>query len=266
MSRARFERPCREWDYIIVGGGTAGCVLAARLTEDKNTSVLMLEAGGEYPRILSVPLAGMREAIRYSWKFFTSQQPGLAHRRLSFPFGKVLGGSSSINAMMYYRGNASSYRNWSDASDASWTFENLLPYFRKSERQEHGASEAHGDSGAIHVSDGRHRAPFSKAFVEACLETGMPYVSDFNDGDAEGAGFFQVMQKNGRRAGSASAYLKPVRARKNLRVETDAHVCRLLLERGRATGVEYLDGAGQTQRVYAAREVLLCAGAINSPA
>ena len=258
--------PSNEWDYVIVGGGTAGCVLAARLTEDPGTSVLLLEAGGEYPGlVLSAPLPGMRHMVRYSWKYFTRQQPELGHRRISFPFGKVLGGSSSINAMMYFRGTAAAYDRWREYGNPEWGFSDVLPYFRKAERQQRGGSDVHGASGPIHVSDPRHRAPFSQAFVEACLETGMRHVEDFNGPAPEGAGFFQVTQRSGRRAGAATGYLAPARRRKNLRVETYAEVEKVVLEGDRAVGVDYRVRSGEPQHARVRRELLICAGALNSP-
>jgi choline dehydrogenase len=258
--------PSNEWDYVIVGGGTAGCVLAARLTEDPGTSVLVLEAGGEYPGlVLSAPLPGMRHMVRYSWKYFTRQQPELGHRRISFPFGKVLGGSSSINAMMYFRGTAAAYDRWCEYGNPEWGFSDVLPYFRKAEHQQRGGSDVHGASGPIHVSDPRHRAPFSQAFVEACLETGMRHVEDFNGPAPEGAGFFQVTQRRGRRAGAATGYLAPARRRKDLRVETYAEVEKVVLEGDRAVGVDYRVRSGEPQRARVRRELLICAGALNSP-
>lgn len=255
----------REWDYIIVGGGTAGAVVAARLSEDHTARVLLLEAGGEYPAALSVPLPGMRYAAGYSWKYLTRQQAGLGYRRISLPFGKVVGGSSSVNAMMYYRGTPSCYDRWAFDGNSDWTFSRVLPYFRKSENQEHGSSPYHGIAGPVDVSDPRHRAPFSEAFVEACVETGLPYREDFNGPARHGAGFFQVTQRHGRRVSTADAYLKPARRRSGVRVETRALVTRLLRGRVRVNGVAFIDQAGETRAAYAAREVILSAGALNTP-
>lgn len=253
----------REWDYVIAGGGTAGCVLAARLSERRGLRILLLEAGGEYPGLLSVPLAGMRQITGYSWKYFTRQQAGLAHRRISLPFGKVLGGSSSNNAMMYYRGTAATYDRWEQLGCAGWNFASMLPYFRKAERWQHGSSEYHGGAGPVDVSEPRHMAPFSGAFVEACLERGIPLVRDFNQPSAEGAGFFAVMQRRGRRASAAVAYLGP--ARRRVEVETGALVHRVAIEKGRAAGVEFRTREGELRLARALREVILCAGALNSP-
>ena len=261
MSRATLAG---EWDHVIAGGGTAGCVLAARLSEQTGLRVLLLEAGGAYPGpALSVPLAGMRQTVNYSWKYFTQPQAGLAQRRISYPFGKLLGGSSSTNAMMYYRGSAASYDRWERLGCAGWDFTSLLPYFRKSERWQHGSSEYHGGSGPVDVSEPRHVAPFSRAFVEGCLERGMPLVPDFNHPAAEGAGLFAVMQRRGKRVNAATAYLQPARPRVD--IKTGALVHRVVIERGRAVGVEFSIGSGELCLARARREVVVSAGALNSP-
>lgn len=255
----------REWDYIVVGGGTAGCVLAARLTERSGTTVLLLEAGSEYPRILKIPLVGMQQTTAYSWKYFTAQQAGLGQRRLSYPFGKVLGGSSSTNAMMYYRGTRASYDRWHRLGNRGWSFDEVLPYFRKSEHYQHGASKYHGGDGPIHVSEPRHKAAFSEAFIEACLEQGWPHNPDFNGPSEAGAGYFPLMQRHGRRSSAAAAYLEPARGRIGLTVKTGALVRRVLLEGNRATGVEYTNRSGEPETAEAAAEVILSAGALNTP-
>lgn len=261
MSRATLAG---EWDHVIAGGGTAGCVLAARLSEQTGLRVLLLEAGGAYPGPpLSVPLAGMRQTVNYSWKYFTQPQAGLAQRRISYPFGKLLGGSSSTNAMMYYRGSAASYDRWERLGCAGWDFTSLLPYFRKSERWQHGSSEYHGGSGPVDVSEPRHVAPFSRAFVEGCLERGMPLVPDFNHPAAEGAGLFAVMQRRGKRVSAATAYLQPARPRVD--IKTGALVHRVVIERGRAVGVEFSIGSGELCLARVRREVVVSAGALNSP-
>jgi choline dehydrogenase len=255
----------REWDYIIVGGGTAGCVLAARLSERRGSRVLLLEAGGEYAQVLSVPLVGLRRTVAFSWKYSTVEQPGLSRRHISFPYGKVLGGSSSTNGMMYYRGGRASYDRWRELGNTGWSFSELLPYFRKCETWEHGASEFHGDSGPVHVSAPRHLAPFSAAFVEACKELGIPYTEDFNGRHDEGTGFYAVMQRRGRRASAAAAYLAPARHREGLRVETRAIVHKLLIDGSRVAGVAFQNREGRVQNVFASREVVLSAGPLNSP-
>jgi choline dehydrogenase len=255
----------REWDYIIAGGGTAGCVLAARLSEQQGTRVLLLEAGGEYPAVLTAPLVGLRQTSTYSWTYSTVQQPGAACRRISLPVGKVLGGSSSTNAMMYYRGTQSSYDRWEQLGNPGWSFAGVLPYFRKAETWEGGASEYHGGEGPVHVSNPRHTAPFSRAFVEACIEQGMPHLEDFNGPQEEGAGFYPVMQRRGRRASAAAAYLAPARRRPNLEVATGTLVRKLAMEGSRVSGVEFQSIDGAIHVAFAGREVILSAGALNSP-
>jgi choline dehydrogenase len=239
--------------------------LAARLTERPSTTVLLLEAGCEYPSVLKIPLVGMQQAAAYSWKHFTAQQTGLGHRRVSYPFGKVLGGSSSTNAMMYYRGTRASYDRWQQLGNPGWSFDEVLPYFRKSEHYQLGASEYHGGDGPIHVSEPRHKAAFSEAFIEACLEQGWPRNPDFNGPNEVGAGYFQLMQRRGHRSGAAEAYLKSARRRPGLTVKTSALVRRVLLEGNRATGVEYTNGNGEAETAEAAAEVILSAGTLNTP-
>jgi len=239
--------------------------MAARLTERPGTTVLLLEAGCEYPSILRIPLVGMQQTTTYSWKYFSAQQAGLGQRRLSYPFGKVLGGSSSTNAMMYYRGTRASYDLWQQLANPGWSFDELLPYFRKSEKYQYGASEFHGGDGPIHVSEPRHKAAFSEAFIEACLQQGWPYNEDFNGPNEIGAGYFPVMQRRGRRASAAEAYLEPARSRPGLSVETGALVRRVLLQGNRATGVEFTNRRGEFESAEAAQEVILSAGTLNTP-
>jgi choline dehydrogenase len=254
-----------EWDYIIVGGGTAGCVLANRLTQRRGTKVLLLEAGGPFSRLRnSVPLPSMRLKTRFSWDYFTLPQKHLAHRRLSLPLGQLLGGSSSVNAMMYSRGNSRDYDVWEKLGNRGWSYSEALRYYRKAEDQERGSSPHHGVGGPLAISDPRHRAPFSEAFVEACRELGIPANDNFNSATQDGAGFFQLAQKRGSRVSTATAYLRPARQRSELTVITKALVTKLVLNGRRATGVEYHNG-GERVRVDAAREVIVCGGAVNSP-
>jgi choline dehydrogenase len=254
------------WDYIIVGAGAAGCVLAWRLSGSApGTRVLVLEAGGPYRRLpLSVPLVGLRAKTAVSWKFVTCPQAHLADRSISWPLGKLLGGSSSNNAMMYCRGHPADFDRWRDLGNPGWAFRDVLPYFRRAEDQERGASEYHGVGGPLRVSDPRHRAPFSEAFVQACEEIGIPRNDDFNAAAQDGAGFYQVTQARGARVTTAEAYLEPARARRAVEVITRALACRILVEGGRAVGVEYRCATG-THHARAEREVLVAAGAVNSP-
>ena len=207
----------------------------------------------------------MRKITSLSWKYFSSQQTHLAGRQISLPFGKLLGGSSSTNAMMYVRGTPAAYDRWAELGNQGWSFAELLPYFRKSECYRNGSTEYHGGQGPIHVSPPRFRAPFSQAFVDACVEIGIPATEDFNGPSPEGAGYFQVMQRHGVRSGAATAYLKPARHRPNLCVVPHAEVQRIIIHGGRATGVEFRDECRQIGRVDVQREVILSAGALHSP-
>ncbi len=235
-----------EFDYIIIGGGTAGCVLAARLTEQPGVRVLLLEAGRDYPLTFSVPLASFRFTPPYQWRYRTTTQTGLRGRSLAFPTGKVVGGTSSINAMIYYRGPAASYDRWEQFGNTGWSYRDVLQYFRKSDE---------------FVSRPQHIAAFSQSFVDACMETGMRRTDDFNGPQEEGVGFYAVLQRDGRRAGAATSYLDPARRRSNLQVRTSALVRKILLEGNRAAGVELLNG----ETAFAAGEVILSAGALHSP-
>jgi choline dehydrogenase len=253
-------------DYIIIGAGSAGCVLANRLTEDPDVRVLLLEAGGkDTKQEIAIPAAFSKLfKSTCDWAYWTTEQIRLNHRALYWPRGKVLGGSSSLNAMIYSRGHHHDYDAWRDMGNAGWGFSDVLPFFKKAEHQQRGSSIWHGSNGPLHVSDLRTVNPLSQAFVEAGTEQGLSQNVDFNGEEKEGIGIFQVTQRRGKRCSTASAYLKPARSRANLVVLTEAQVTRLLLDRQRVIGVEYIQGNQPTQ-VRAEREVLLCAGAINSP-
>jgi choline dehydrogenase len=255
-----------RFDYIIVGAGSAGCVLAARLAEDPKTRVLLLEAGGrDTAKEVHIPAAFSKlYKTEADWNYSTEPEPCLQNRRLYWPRGKMLGGSSSMNAMIYVRGNRLDYDYWASLGNSGWGFDDVLPYFKKSQMQERGASEYHGGNGPLCVSELRFVNPLTRAFLASANELAVPSNPDFNGATQDGAGLYQVTQKNGRRHSAADAYLKPALHRKNLTVITGAHSTRVLLEAQRAVGLEYLHGSA-TAEVRAEREVILAGGTINSP-
>ena len=251
------------YDYVIVGAGSAGCVLAARLSEDPDTSVLLLEAGPpDVNQNIHVPLGYLSLArTEIDWDYASAPEPGCGGRRVSLPRGKVLGGSSSMNAMVYIRGNRRDYDEW---GVAGWSWEDLFPYFLKAEDNERGASEWHAVGGPLAVSDQRSGNRITPAFVEAGAEAGLPRNEDFNGAEQDGVGMYQVTQRGGMRASAAVSYLHPAGERPNLTVMPYMHVNRVLFEGKRAVGVEATQ-LGQVQELRAEREVILCGGAYNSP-
>ena len=254
-----------SYDYIVVGAGSAGCVLAARLTENPQTRVLLLEAGGpDSAREVQIP-AAFSKLFKTSvdWNCSTEEEPHLNGRRLYWPRGKMLGGSSSMNAMIYMRGNHLDYEHWKNLGNDGWGFHDVLPYFKKSENQERGASEYHGTDGPLNVSDLRYVNPLTRAFLAAAQEIGIAANPDFNAAMQDGAGLNQVTQKNGRRHSAADAYLRPALGRPNLHVVTAAHAARVLIERNRATGIAYIH-AGGARFARGAGEIILAAGTIHS--
>ena len=263
-----------EFDYVIVGGGSAGTALAARLSEAADVSVCLLEAGGRGDGILVrapaavVAMLPGRPRIN-NWAYKTVPQPGLNGRIGYQPRGKALGGSSAINAMLYVRGHASDYDGWAARGCTGWDWQGVLPYFRRSENNARGADEMHGSNGPLHVADQREPRPLTHAFVEAAMQMQHRRREDFNRGDNEGVGLYQVTQfhsedRAGERCSAAAAYLHPVMGRPNLEVITGAHATRVLFEGKRAVGVTYRRRR-QEAEVTARREVILCGGAFNSP-
>src|SRR5262245_25297269 len=253
-------------DYVIVGAGSAGCVLANRLSADPAVSVLLLEAGGpdSSPFIHTPAMMALLQDSLYDWRYRTVPQLSCNMRRFAWPRGRTLGGSSSINYMIYIRGHAADYDHWAKLGNTGWSYEDVLPLFKRSEHNERMEDRFHGRGGPLNVADHRFRHPLSEMFVEAAQKTGLPLNPDFNGAGQDGCGFYQLTQKDGLRWSAASAFLRPAMTRPNLTVITGALACRVCFEGRRAAGVEYVC-RGQSARAEAGREVILSGGAINSP-
>jgi choline dehydrogenase len=265
--RLREDRVEGSFDYIVVGAGSAGCVLANRLTASGRHRVLLIEAGGEDRNLwIHVPIgyAKLFTDARHNWLYNSEPEPELNGRQIIQPRGKVLGGSSSINGLLYIRGQAEDFNHWRQLGNAGWSFDDVLPYFRRAEDQQRGEDDLHGVGGPLSVCDVSEGHPLCDAFIAACEQAGLPRTDDFNGPSQEGAGYFQLTTRKGRRWSTARGYLKPARKRHNLAVVSNALTTRILFEGRRAVGVEYRkDGATHSARANA--EVILSSGAFNSP-
>jgi choline dehydrogenase-like flavoprotein len=254
------------YDYVIVGAGSAGCVLAARLSEDPGVKVALLEAGGQdsRPEIAMPQAFPMLLKSSVDWDLLGEEEPGLGGRRLYLPRGKVIGGSGSINAMIYVRGNRADYDEWAAGGAEGWSYDEVLPYFKRSEDNERGEDPFHGAGGPMSVSDSRAMSPLIETMIEASVLAGHEHNPDFNGARQEGVGRFQLTQRNGRRCSTAAAFLHPAEERPNLDVFTDAMALRILFDGARAVGVEVARG-GKVEEIRARRDVILSAGAYQSP-
>ncbi len=259
--------PAIEADFVIAGGGTAGCILAARLSEDPSARVILLEAGPpDRDKWIHIPLGYARlfGTGRYDWRYETEPEPNLDDRRIHWPRGKVLGGSGSVNGLVYLRGSPRDYDRWAQAGATGWSYDAVEPIFRGIEHWEGAPSEGRGREGKVHVAEPR-MAPAAAAFIESCVAAGLPRNRDWNNGQPiDGAGPVQLNTHRGRRSSTAQEYLKPARGRPNLQVITGAIATRIILADGRATGVAAITPAGE-QTIIARRQVVVCAGAIETP-
>src|SRR3954451_3987003 len=247
-----------RYDYIVVGAGAAGCAVANRLTADPATTVLLLEAGGpDRSPLIHMPVGFTKlSGPKVNWGFHTVPQRHLDNRPMYYPQGRTLGGSTSINAMIYIRGQREDYDRWAELGSKDWSFENVLPFFRRAERNERLNDEFHSIDGAMNVTEQVQHNPLSKAFVRAAQELGVKFIADFNGAVQEGVSWYDVTQKNARRESASTAYLGPARSRGNLTVQTRAQGTKVLVENGRAIGLQYLH-KGKPTTVYADREVIL---------
>jgi len=264
MTKAVADPP---WDYVIIGAGSAGCVLANRLSADGRNSVLLLEAGppDRYPWI-HIPIGYAKTMFHpvYNWCFKTEPDPGMNGREIYWPRGRTLGGSSAINGLIYIRGQREDYDGWAALGNSGWSYDDVLPFFRKLEHNVRGESPWHGADGPLWASDIGAKHELIEALIGAGEELGIPENDDFNGATQEGIGYYQLTTRHGLRCSTATAYLRPARARPNLRVDTEAHATRILFDGRKATGVVYRQ-AGRDVSVTARREVILSAGALQSP-
>jgi choline dehydrogenase len=255
-----------QFDYIIIGAGSAGCVLANRLTENASCKVLLLEAGGKGTRIINIPGAyGILHRTSVDWAFWTEPQAHVNNRKMFIPRGKVLGGCSSTNALAYVRGNPEDYNEWASLGNKGWSYKDVLPYFKKSEHHERFGEPYHSNKGLLNVGFAQYPSPLNNVFLEACAETGIPYNEDYNGQVQLGASMLQYTIKNNRRHSTATAFLRPAMTRSNLTVRTNVMVKQIIIEKEKATGVEFFTGSNSTEKIYCNKEVVLSAGAVKSP-
>ena len=265
MARANSSIQMNKYDYIIIGAGSAGCVLANRLSKNPAHQILLIEAGKRDKKVeIGIPGGyGNLHRSTVDWGFSTVPQEHVNNRNIYLPRGKTLGGSSSTNAMAYVRGNKADYDEWSDLGNKGWSFDEVLPYFKKSEHNEDFNDHHHGHQGPLNVTLGKDfQTPYAQAFLEACQQSGIPKNRDYNGANQLGASLFQFTIKKGKRQSTAVAFLKPVMHRPNLTVITEARASEIIIESDRAVGVAYLK-SGSIQKAYALKEVILSAGLFN---